>query len=762
MLKLRGLYPALLASVVLGNVFVTNTSGETRKGFRFSGPEIFPIDAGINHLRTGDLDKDGLNDLIVVNNSRSRINLLFNRTGKPLTKPKAKAGTHINELPPDARFEIDSIASEKRIAGFVAQDLNGDQIPDLAYFGEPRELVVHYSSGPRQWDEIKRWTTPEAHLSQNGLTHGDLNNDGKTDLLLLAEGYCYRFIQGKEGLDSPDKFPFSGAVKAIQSLDLNHDKKDDLLLVDWDSKTPFRFRLQTSNGQFGPETYMDYPMIRSYWADDLDANGTPEVVAISQFSGRAQLLQLEKAKGNKNKKDFSLGSLSVLPITRTSKSTRGQAWADLNGDSKTDLISAEPDSGQITINLQSDSGDLEEGKSFPSFTGVTQLLVNDWGGKEGNEIFVFSPDERTVGVTQLNNKGRIPFPETISVEGRPLFITTGLLGDGHASLIIVTDIEGKRHLEIHTAKGRQYSTKLADSFRGTPRAMLVHDTNQDGLQDIIILVPYEKARVLVQKNGGEYEEVEVDPPGGNSDRPWLTILDVDQDGKDEVLFAQKNFLRAVILEKKDKDWRFRVKDQINGASSRSMIAGATTLKDEAGTVRLFLLDTTERTLTISKLDDTGVWRIEDSVDLPLTSFTGLNTISIGSDRPNSIALNSANFGAWMQVNEGQWQLAEKTDYATPIQDGMLMDVVSGDLNHDGIKDLVFMETGKNHLDVVQFTKKGELKPGNHWRVFEEKSFRSRRSMSPEPRESVIGDVTGDKRNDLIILVHDRILLYPQM
>jgi hypothetical protein len=32
---------------------------------------------------------------------------------------------------------------------------------------------------------------------------------------------------------------------------------------------------------------------------------------------------------------------------------------------------------------------------------------------------------------------------------------------------------------------------------------------------------------------------------------------------------------------------------------------------------------------------------------------------------------------------------------------------------------------------------------------------------PEPREAVIIDATGDGKNDLLLMVHDRILLYPQ-
>ena len=55
----------------------------------------------------------------------------------------------------------------------------------------------------------------------------------------------------------------------------------------------------------------------------------------------------------------------------------------------------------------------------------------------------------------------------------------------------------------------------------------------------------------------------------------------------------------------------------------------------------------------------------------------------------------------------------------------------------------------------------KLVPMNRWQVFEERTFRNRRSDFPEPREAVIADFTGDGKNDLIVLVHDRILLYPQ-
>jgi hypothetical protein len=117
--------------------------------------------------------------------------------------------------------------------------------------------------------------------------------------------------------------------------------------------------------------------------------------------------------------------------------------------------------------------------------------------------------------------------------------------------------------------------------------------------------------------------------------------------------------------------------------------------------------------------------------------------------------------AWLPLAGDVWDLTKLDEYDTPITDGYLNDLIAGDLNGSGRKQLVFMETAKNYIDLVLFDKHCKLVPGDRWQVFEQHTFRGSQNAMPEPRECAVADVTGDKKNDLIVLVHDRILVYPQ-
>jgi hypothetical protein len=166
-------------------------------------------------------------------------------------------------------------------------------------------------------------------------------------------------------------------------------------------------------------------------------------------------------------------------------------------------------------------------------------------------------------------------------------------------------------------------------------------------------------------------------------------------------------------------------------------------------------------LTLCERDAAGVWQVVRNVDLPVSDFGGLRSVQLGGTNVQSVAFLGQNAVAWLPLAGDVWEFTTLDGYDTPIKDGFLNDVTAGDLNHDGRKEFVFLETAKNYLDLVFFNASHKLVPGDRWQVFEQHTFRGRDNAVPEPREAVIADVTGDGKNDLIVLVHDRILVYPQ-
>jgi hypothetical protein len=757
-----------------GFAFAGAPADRSTNSFGFTGPEIYPIDNQISQVHVADFDGDGLNDIIVVNNARSKINILYNQTGKTNLAQKIAPldRSQINELPLDARFRIESIASEKRISSLAVADLNGDGRPDIAYYGEPKELVVQYNQGTNGWSPPKHWQIDDAQLSANALTFGDLNGDGRTDLVLLAEKYVY-FLPQKEDrtLGEPQKIPVSGAVKSVQVLDVDGDGRSDLLLVNWEDRNPFRFRLQKEGGELGPEIYFSMPPIRSYWADNLEENSKVQVMTIAQNSGRAQISQFTRKPAEPLSGNFRQGQLQVLPLNKTDKARRGMLWADVNSDGLPDLLVAEPESGQITIYFQEKGGSLSSGKAFSTLAGISDIAVADWDGDGKPEIFILSADERQVGVTRLDEKQRLPFPTLIPIEGKPLVMAIGALQPkAKPTLAVIVDQDGRRSLVTRTADGKGRTQKLDENFKSNPTTIAFHDVNQDGLMDLVVLIPYEKIKVLRQVAGKDFDELDIAPPGGAIEQPWLSAADVDGDGKLELLLPQKNFLRAVVLQSdaalqnstNKGGWTFKVKEQINGTASDSRLAGAAAVPNGTNAApSLFLLDAERKSLTLCERDSSGVWQVIRNLELPVSEFTGLVPVAIGGSAVNSVGFLGLNTVAWLPLQGEIWELSELDSYETPIKNGFLTDVVSGDLNNDGRKDLVYLETARNYLDLVIFSADHKLIPANRWQVFEERTFRSRRTDLPEPREAAVADVTGDHKNDLIVLVHDRILVYPQ-
>ena len=56
--------------------------------------------------------------------------------------------------------------------------------------------------------------------------------------------------------------------------------------------------------------------------------------------------------------------------------------------------------------------------------------------------------------------------------------------------------------------------KLGDNFKANPSTFALLDVNQDGLTDLITLIPYEKIKVLLQVAGKVLVVLDIAPSAG--------------------------------------------------------------------------------------------------------------------------------------------------------------------------------------------------------------------------------------------------------
>jgi len=75
-----------------------------------------------------------------------------------------------------------------------------------------------------------------------------------------------------------------------------------------------------------------------------------------------------------------------------------------------------------------------------------------------------------------------------------------------------------------------------------------------------------------------------------------------------------------------------------------------------------------------------------------------------------------------------------------------------------------VEYKHNHIEILALDRNMKPVSAMPFKVFEQKSHRDstgRSKSGVEPRELHVADVTADGKNDVVTVIHDRIIIYPQ-
>lgn len=734
----------------------------------FAPPEYFRLDWDTHGLRIADVNGDKRNDIIAFNNARARIECLIQRApGAPMPAADAEP----NEILNSARFESRPLVVEKKVFALEIGDLNHDDRADLVYYGDPRELVVVYQNGKGMWGARRSFDIADGGTNQGAIAIGDLNGDGRDDIVLLGHDAVYFIYQNADGkLEAPIRE--AGAPEsafAVLIKDFNGDKRQDLVYFSSSEAAPLSFRFQGANGRLGPEVRCKAPVIRGLATADVDGDKAEELIAIQMTSGRMVIYKLgtEAASGG-----LLDGAMERYAFTSTGgRRPRVIALAPFTDPKRMDIISADPDAAELELFIQAEPGRWSRRVTFPSLQGVTDIAAADLDGDGRPEVLLLSADESTLGVARVETSGRVSFPRAIPLPGKPVCMTVADVdNDKRPEIVCVTSTEKERCLCV--LDGKTYAEKarvtIADA-RTDPDGVLVVDMNKDGLPDIVLFTPFQEMRVFKGAPEGKFIDVSTGPDYGKglvqgARLKSAGLADVDGDGKPELLLAAKNFARALRLDEKD---RLQVMDQLNGRSPTSQIIGVTGVRlDGKKGDEVVLVDAANRCLTALRRNTLGAYEIADNLAIGSVSFERFIAGDLtGEGRPTLLLLGPGDFTV-LRPGVTRVALREMTSYETPVRNGRLDGIAVGDLGGDRRAEFLVSESTKSALELLTIDPKTwRLTRAMSWPVFETKTLGGRAGRGggggPEPREFDIADVTGDGKADIVLLVHDRVLVYAQ-
>ncbi len=730
-------------------------------GVALGGPEVYKLDWNTRSMVAADVDGDGRNDLILLNNARAKIDILYQRTPGQARRVQQRASRRRWEpVLEDARFRRDSVVTGLQMYALAAGDLDGDGLTDLAFTGKPDGLTVLFQGPEGEWERRRVFESEEPNQWRSSLAIVDPAGDGGRELVMLAENDLLVFRADARGeLTSPERYPLADpGCYGLLLADLDEDGRPDVSYLAPNDPYPWRVRFRHA-AALGPERAFAIPPMRR-GLEPLRLEGRNVLAAVQDQTGLIEFLALRRGENT----DGTPPSMSPRVYSTPTKDNTAESYAlaDLDGDGREDLAVGDRKGAQVWVYSRAQDGSFEQPVAFPSVSDLRSLSAGDVDGDGRAELFAVSRGERTVGISRLSPEGRLDYPEPLPVQGRPLAAATiDVDGDGHVELACVVEDEGRALVLLRpSAEGFRESARLAlEGLRTDPTGITAQDVDGDGREDLIVFVPQSPARILLQTDEG-FEEVSAADGFRRGlidglEAVTLSAGGTDGDDRAGMIVADRGYARSMRV---DETGALVVLDQFNSLDRDALIAAAIPVDlDGDGAVELLLVHAGGEKVELLRRGRKGVFRHARTfsvgrIDLVDTHVAGASgeLLLFGTDRFWSIPLDGADLEPRsLGVHE------------SALPDVQYTELAFADFDGDGTPEMVALDTRETRvLEVL-------VHEGDGWRseldftVFDaDPHYEGRRGATNEPREMMVADLTDDGRPDIVLLVHDRLLIYP--
>ena len=454
---------------------------------------------------------------------------------------------------------------------------------------------------------------------------------------------------------------------------------------------------------------------------DLNGDGRPDVIT-ANYSGTSVSVILGEGGGR-----------FAAPVDYPVASSPGKVVVgDFDGVSGPDLATAHEYADVVSVLLNQGDGTFAARVEYATGDAPVDLAAGDLTGDGRADLAVTNEDDGTVSV--LLNQGDGSFAAKVDyVAGvLPSSVAIGDLDDdGWADLAVTNRSESSNSVGVYLNQGNgSFAAQVEYTVSSRPSLVEIGDVSGDGAPDLVVSIYNDRVYLLENQGDGSFENVDSSTVETPKD---LVLADVNRDGWLDVLTTDTDTV-YVLVNERDGGLPDEIAVRVDGADG---LAVADVTGD--GWVDLITVDTGDDILNVTR-------GLGDGAFVARTDYTtnfGPRAVAIGDldkdGRADLAVANQSRDVVGVLLSQAAGGYAGVVDYAVGNDP---YDLVMVDLHKDGWLDVVVVNATDDTFRELHNQQDGTFVLG------------ATGTTGATPRALAAGDLSGDGWPDLVVANHD--------
>lgn len=692
----------------------------------WQGMRVISQDGNPSHMLAVDLDGGGRDELIVVNTRDARLDVFrWLKPDERSTEPVAVADPeHVNELPLAPEWKKSELALDELPLDVAAQDLDGDQKPELLVLTSPSNKVLAYRHEPpdkwqktASWDLLAGTPTGKRYLLVRPLA------DGKHELLVsfeqgiqtlsLTAGSRPTWLSPREGHGRLD----------WRLADLDGD--GDLDVVEWSQQSRQTVRwYECFDGKLLPAQSLFDQTVQGF--DVLELPQKPAEVLLLGGAQQGVLRRYVMTRGEEK----DLGRQESVPISGGTTAL----WCGLSIGQQPALVALDPSQPRLRVQPLGGEGWLAE-QTFPTIGNIRGMVAPP---AQPGTLLIWTKDASDLYESRWDSARLTypkPLPQSADVKDRRILA----LDRAGQTAWWVQRVAGDLDLYVwRPGQPEAARTRFAAVGPKVEKAvwlggetLLVQDNFAKSAKLVRLVEGMTKISEPAHLSKADLSEFELLEFGGQPRAARMTEgvvqwLDADLHAADQIMLSAGQRMASFV---------------------------------PLGDGQAWALEQGGNFVHRLKPDEAGILREAETLRLPggarLAHDPVLGILLIEQDRLIRLSRGRA------------WELKlldsidSRVGRPSGVKEATIHRMMTSDLDGDGIDEVILSDDRRHQLTVLARTDEG-LKSQLSWPVFEDQTYPyggRQHAQAAEPRMMIGLNADGDDRRDAALLCHDRLLLY---